>query len=208
MALSAAYPRGAVLLDKDGTLLENVPYNVDPARMRLAPTAGDALRTLAALDLPLVVVSNQPGVALGRFGVEALHAVRERLAALFALHGAHLAGFYYCPHHPGGTVPGYARACDCRKPADGMLRRAASELRFDLRRSWMIGDILDDVEAGTRAGCCTVLVDCGNETEWLDGEHRTPDFVEPDLLHAARAVTAGLPPRRAAAVPHRMALRP
>lgn len=205
---SPAGLHGAVLLDKDGTLLENVPYNVDPVQMRLAPTAGDALRRLARLDMPLVVVSNQPGVALGRFGMEALHAVHRRLGELFLMHGARLSGFFYCPHHPAGTVPDYARACSCRKPAPGMLRHAASVLGFDLRQSWMIGDILDDVEAGNRAGCSTILVDCGNETEWVRGAHRTPDFVEPDLDHAARVVAAGLQPTRAPLTQAGMAVPP
>ncbi|MCA3182940.1 MAG: HAD family hydrolase, partial [Cupriavidus sp.] len=84
---------GAILLDKDGTLLENVPYNVDPARIRLADTVGDALRRLSRLGLPLAVVSNQPGVALGRFDERALDAVRQALGELFARHGATLSGF-------------------------------------------------------------------------------------------------------------------
>ena len=183
---------GAVLLDKDGTLIEDVPYNVDPAQMRLAPNAARALRRLGRLGVPLVVVSNQPGVALGRFGPQALAPVRWRLAELFTAHGARLAGFFYCPHHPDGVVPRFARACQCRKPLPGLLRNAAELLQFDLRRSWMIGDILNDVEAGNRAGCRTILVDCGNETEWLRGPMRTPDHVVADLDQAARIVVAAM----------------
>ncbi len=158
---------GAVLLDKDGTLLRNVAYNVDPDRMHLMETAGDALRILGAAGMPLVVVSNQPGVALGCFEESALQAVRHRLAELFSLHGARLAGFFYCPHHPQGAVAQYAVPCSCRKPLPGMLHAASSVLGFALQASWMIGDILDDVEAGRRAGCNTILVDCGGETEWV-----------------------------------------
>jgi len=184
---------GAVLLDKDGTLLENVPYNVDPAKIRLADTVGDALRRLSRLGLPLAVVSNQPGVALGRFDAEALDAVRERLSDLFALHGAKLSGFFYCPHHPAGQVRPYAVHCLCRKPAPGLLRQACTALGCDPGKSWMVGDILDDVEAGRRAGCGTVLVDCGNETEWIGGALRTPDFIVPTLDRAAQVIAAGLP---------------
>lgn len=180
--------KGAVLLDKDGTLLRNVPYNVDPDEMILADTAGDALRVLGDLGVPLVVVSNQPGVALGGFEEQALQAVHRKLAALFRLHGARLSDFFYCPHHPEGAVAQYAVACSCRKPSPGMLRAAASVLGFDLEASWMIGDILDDVEAGRRAGCNTILVDCGGETEWVGGAMRTPDFMVPTLAHAARIV--------------------
>ncbi|EDT37712.1 Histidinol phosphatase and related phosphatase-like protein [Burkholderia ambifaria MEX-5] len=92
---------GAVLLDKDGTLLENVPYNVDPARMQLAPGAARALRTLGETGMPIAVVSNQPGVALGRFTEQELGAVRQRLAELFEANGAVLADFFLLPASPG-----------------------------------------------------------------------------------------------------------
>ncbi|KGW62253.1 D-glycero-alpha-D-manno-heptose-1,7-bisphosphate 7-phosphatase [Burkholderia pseudomallei] len=185
MAVTDARACGAVLLDKDGTLLENVPYNVDPARMRLARGAARALATFGELGMPIAVVSNQPGVALGRFPETALGAARHRLAELFAQQGAMLAGFFYCPHHPAGTVVRYACDCACRKPQPGLLFRAAAQLGVSLDASWMIGDILDDVEAGRAAGCRTILVDCGNETEWRYGGLRTPDFIASRLDDAA-----------------------
>jgi len=187
------HARGAVLLDKDGTLLQNVPYNVDPAQIRLADTAGDALRRLSRLGMPLAVVSNQPGVALGRFDARALDVVHDSLRELFDRHGATLSGFFYCPHHPAGTVSRYAMHCLCRKPAPGLLRQACAALECDPSRSWMVGDILDDVEAGRRAGCGTVLVDCGNETEWVGGALRAPDFIVPTLERAAQVIASGLP---------------
>ena len=186
--------RPAAFLDKDGTLLEDVPYNVEPGKMRLAPGAAEGLRELGRLGLALVVVSNQPGVALGRFGHERLDGVADRLREMFERHGARLSGCYWCPHHPEGTVAPYARACDCRKPAAGMPRRAASELGLDLGRSWFIGDILDDVQAGRRAGCRTILVDNGGETEWRqETPERIPDRIVTDLREAALHI-AGLAP--------------
>jgi histidinol-phosphate phosphatase family protein len=110
-----ARPSPAVFLDKDGTLLEDVPYNVDPARIALAPGAGDGLRLLAATGLPLIVVSNQPGVALGYFPEHALDGVAQRLGELFALHGATLGGFYFCPHAPAADG---SLHCACRKPGE------------------------------------------------------------------------------------------
>lgn len=180
----------AVFMDKDGTLLVDEPYNVDPARMAFAPGAYAGLCALGAMGVPLIVVSNQPGVALGYFPEAALHGVQERLAEMFRAAGAELAGFYYCPHLPAarGAKPG----CPCRKPGCGMLLRAARDHDVDLQRSWMIGDILDDVEAGNRAGCRSVLLDVGNETEWLDGPHREPHHRLPDFAAAARVVMAGL----------------
>jgi len=178
----------AVFLDKDGTLLDDVPYNVDPARMRLAPGAFGALATFARMKAPIVVISNQSGVALGKFDASALIDVEHKLHALAADAGATLAGVYWCPHHPQGTVARYALACDCRKPAPGMIQRAARELGLDLERSWFVGDILDDIEAGHRAGCRAVLIDNGNETVWQRGPLREPDAIASDMHEAARII--------------------
>lgn len=182
--------RPALFLDKDGTLLEDLPYNSDPARMRFAAGAAEAIRRLAPLGVPMVVVSNQSGVAFGRFDLAALEDVRERLCAMFAECGAKLEGFHFCPHHPEGSVAEYAFRCDCRKPAPGLLYRAASEHGIDLQRSWLIGDILDDIEAGKRAGCRGVLLCNGNETEWRSGLFRVPDHLVRDLDEAARLVAS------------------
>jgi histidinol-phosphate phosphatase family protein len=180
--------RPAIFIDKDGTLLDDVPWNVDPLKMRLAPGALDALRLFSWLELPLFVISNQSGVALGKFDLQALDRVEARLRELAAEAGASFAGIYWCPHHPRGVVPEFTRACECRKPAPGLLLRAAREHGIDLSQSWFIGDILDDVEAGHRAGCRSALIDNGNETEWLKGVGREPDIVAKDLYEAAIAV--------------------
>jgi D-glycero-D-manno-heptose 1,7-bisphosphate phosphatase len=180
----------AVFLDKDGTLIDDVPFNVDPQRIRLAPQAGPALRLLRGAGYALFMASNQSGVARGLFPARALDAVRRRIESLLAEHDARLDGFYFCPHHPDGSVARYAIACECRKPLPGLLRRAARDHGVALDRSWMIGDILDDIEAGRRAGCRTVLIDNGNETEWLDGPYREPTTVAENLLQAAVAIRA------------------
>lgn len=181
-----AVSRRAIFIDKDGTLVENVPYNVDPQRVVLTVGALDGLAQLAALGYLLIVVSNQPGVAHGMFSETALDAVHDRLQQLLAAAGVSLAGFYFCPHHRDGRLPRYAIRCQCRKPAPGLLLAAANRHDIDLSASWLIGDILDDVEAGARAGCRTVLIDNGNETEWLHGPYREPHFMARDLADAAR----------------------
>jgi histidinol-phosphate phosphatase family protein len=183
--------RPAVFLDKDGTLIEDVPYNVDPELIRLTDGAVEGLRLLHAAGYVLIVVSNQSGVARGYFEEAALRAVERRLRDLLGAAGVPLAGFYFCPHHPAGSVEAYAVDCACRKPADGLLRRAAREHGIDLARSWMIGDILHDVEAGHRSGCRTILLDVGHETEWDLTPARTPDVVSRSLLDAAQHVVAG-----------------
>lgn len=176
----------AAFLDKDGTLVRDVPYNVDPNRVELAPGAAEGAKQLAEAGFALVVVSNQSGVARGLFAEEALAAVEHRLRELLADYGVPLAGFYYCPHHPTGSNPTYAVTCECRKPAPGMLLQAARELSLDLSRSWLIGDILDDVEAGHRAKCRAVLIDNGHETQWQWNPLRRPEYVATDLTDAAQ----------------------
>jgi len=175
----------AVFLDKDGTLVDDVPYNVDPALLVLARNAGPALRLLRSLGYRLYVVSNQSGVARGRFDEAALGPLFLRLQAMLDGEGVRLDGVFWCPHHPQGVVAPYAVDCACRKPQPGMLQRAAALHGVDLEASWMVGDILDDIEAGRRAGCRTALIDNGNETEWLLSPQRMPHLRAPDLLAAA-----------------------
>jgi histidinol-phosphate phosphatase family protein len=167
----------AVFLDKDGTLVEDVPMNVDPDRMRVRAGAAEALGRLRDAGYRFAVVSNQPGVALGAFPERALDAMAERLRAMLGAAGVQLEGFHYCPHHPTGTVAEYRTECRCRKPAPGLVLSAAQALGASVEDSWMVGDILDDVEAGRRAGCRTVLLDTGGETEWNVTSARTPDFI-------------------------------
>jgi D-glycero-D-manno-heptose 1,7-bisphosphate phosphatase len=177
----------AVFFDKDGTLVENVPFNVDPVLVMMTPGAEEALGRLARLGFDLVVVSNQPGVALGYFDPGALDRIRCELEGRFRQAGARLAGFYVCPHHPA-AAQGPA-GCACRKPQPDLLYRAAADLALDLSASWLVGDILDDVEAGRAAGCQTILIDNGNETEWRFGPLRQPHFIVSDLTRAAMIIS-------------------
>jgi histidinol-phosphate phosphatase family protein len=167
-------PSKAVFIDKDGTLVVNVPYNVDPEKVRLTQRASDAVRRLAQEGYRLFIVSNQPGAAMGLFQEDALRGVEHRLRELVP----QVHGFYYCPHLPDAR-------CGCRKPAAGLIERAAREHGVDLSASWMIGDILDDIEAGRRAGCRTILLDVGNETEWALSDQRSPHHIAGDLAEAA-----------------------
>jgi histidinol-phosphate phosphatase family protein len=177
-----------VFLDKDGTLIEDVPYNVDPDRISLTEGAADGLRALNAAGYRLVVVSNQSGVARGYFVESALDAVERRLRDLLGGAGVPLTGFYTCPHHPDGCIARYSIACGCRKPAPGLLERAARDHGISLAHSWLVGDILHDIEAGRRAGCRTVLLDVGHETEWEQTPLRIPDFTAANLAEAARLI--------------------
>lgn len=181
--------RPAILLDKDGTLIEDLPYNVDPRRIRLAPGAREAIRTLAAAGHRFVVVTNQSGVARGYFTEADLAEVHAHLEWLIEDLGGTLAGFYACPHLPDG-VNEFALECDCRKPLPGLIHRAARDLDIDLAESWFIGDTWMDAAAGRAAGCRTIMVGPDAATAHALPEGRRPDHVARDLRGAARIILA------------------
>ncbi|WP_138477007.1 D-glycero-alpha-D-manno-heptose-1,7-bisphosphate 7-phosphatase [Dyadobacter bucti] len=175
-----------VFLDKDGTLIRDVPYNVDPAQVTFETDVFEGLRTLQGDGYKLVIVSNQPGISMGLFSGSELDVLIRYFEDQFVANGVLLSGFYYCPHLPASET----NACECRKPEPGMLFRAAQELHIDLGASWMIGDILHDVEAGNRAGCQTILINNGNETEWAGGPYRTPVYTTREFLDATDYITS------------------
>jgi D,D-heptose 1,7-bisphosphate phosphatase len=178
----------AAFIDKDGTLVDDVPYNIDPARVRLSAGAVAGLRLLRRQGFKLFVVTNQPGVARGYFREAELMPLFDHLHRVLECQDVAPDGYFYCPHSPDGIVPRYAIECECRKPLAGMLFHAAQKHGIDLSASWMIGDILNDVECGRRAGCRTVLIDNGNETEWQWSSLRRPHLVAPDLHAAATMI--------------------
>lgn len=180
--------RKAVFIDKDGTLITNVPYNADPEKIVLEYGATQALRLLQEKGYLLVVISNQAGIAHGYFREEDMQPVIARVRTLLLAAGITLDGFYYCPHHPAGKITQYAVGCECRKPLPGMILQASEELDIFLPESWMIGDILHDVEAGNRAGCRSVLLNNGNETVWEMSTLNKPAYIAKDLPEAARHI--------------------
>jgi len=181
--------RRAVFLDRDGTLVHPRHYPARPCDLVLYSGIAPDLWRLQRAGFQLVVITNQAGIARGCFGEAELAAMHAHLAVTLAGQGVRLDGIYHCPHHPDGAIPELAIRCDCRKPAPGLLLRAARELGIDLAQSWMIGDILDDVEAGNRAGCRTVLVDLGTERTPAVSL-RTPTYVARDTAHALCIVAA------------------
>lgn len=175
----------AVFLDKDGTLIRDIPYNVNPELIALSENMVDGLRGLIAAGYQLIVVSNQSGLAMGLFDYGKLLMAERKIRGLLAVWGIELRAFYYCPHHPQAIVKEYRKTCECRKPASGMLKSAAETHHIDLSLSWMVGDILDDIEAGNMAGCKTALIDNGNETEWKTNAKRVPDIIVSDINTAS-----------------------
>lgn len=177
----------AVFLDKDGTLIEDTPYNVDPKLVKLEEGVIDGLLKLQEDGFQLIVISNQPGVGMGLFLLEDLEKLVVYFTQLFKEKGVELAGFYFCPHAPV-TEKSSQNGCKCRKPKPGLLLKAASDFNIDLSSSWMVGDILNDVEAGSQAGCKTVLINNGNETEWIINRARTPDYMAVNFREASNYI--------------------
>jgi D-glycero-D-manno-heptose 1,7-bisphosphate phosphatase len=171
----------AIFIDKDGTLISNVPYNVDPRLISFEEHAFESLYLLQQKGYLLIIVTNQSGVARGYFKEEDLKVVEEKIKSSLLENKVLLNGFYYCPHLDEDN-------CDCRKPKAGLFFKAAEEFEIDLSKSWMIGDILNDVEAGKRCNCKTILIDNGNETEWITNTSRIPDFMANHLKAAAEII--------------------
>jgi D-glycero-D-manno-heptose 1,7-bisphosphate phosphatase len=190
--------RPAVFLDRDGTLVEEVPYLHDPDQVALLPGVAQGLARLARAGYALVVVTNQAGVARGLYDEAAVQAVHHRLAELLDGAGVRLDAVLYCPHHPEGTVPGYAGACRSRKPGPGMLEAAARRLDLDLAGSLLIGNHPTDVGAAAAAGVRPLFVVTGGAAG------RPPPVgvaVFADLEAATRAVLEG--PGGGSTRPHR-----
>ncbi|MBE0558546.1 MAG: HAD family hydrolase [Proteobacteria bacterium] len=158
----------AVFLDRDGTINEEVGYLDRLEKLRLIPGAAEAIRLINESGMKAIVVTNQSGVARGMFGEAFVGTVHRRLREMLAAEGASLDGLYFCPHHPTEGRGRYLRSCDCRKPAPGLLLRAAEELSLDPERSTMIGDTLKDIEAAARIGARGILVRTGYGAEAAD----------------------------------------
>jgi D-glycero-D-manno-heptose 1,7-bisphosphate phosphatase len=179
----------AVFLDRDGVIVEQREYLNRPEDLILIPGAGEAIALLNASAIPVIVVSNQAGVAKGYLTLSDLEAIHARLRRELSAHGAHLDAIYYCPHHREATVPEFLRDCPCRKPGIGMFERARDEHGIDLSRSYLVGDATGDILAGRRAGCRTILVSTG--FGGTDGRYTVePDLQVSDLSEAvARILT-------------------
>ena len=182
-------------MDRDGVLnalrpdpLTGKPESpLKPEDVALLPGVATALRSLTDGGWLLVGVSNQPSAAKGKASLETLQAVHSRVLHMLAAEGALFDEFRLCLHHPDGLIPGLAKECECRKPAPGMLLAAAADLEIDLAGSWMVGDTDTDVEAGTRAGCRTILVAHGPSTHKRRGAGRA-DSEASDFPAAVRII--------------------
>jgi len=181
-------PASAVFLDRDGLINEPPPaeqrYLLHPGEFRLMPGIAEAIALLNQARIPVFVVTNQKGVATGRLTPQTLDAIHARMSQLLAEHGASLQAVYACTHQESD-------ACDCRKPAPGLLLRAAREQGVDLSAAWMIGDQPRDVLAGRAAGCRTLLVGpekCPDADFHLENTLQLPLWIEKYLLSKERGL--------------------
>jgi D-glycero-D-manno-heptose 1,7-bisphosphate phosphatase len=179
----------AVLLDRDGVISQQTAFVNRPEDLLLVDRAAEAIARLNRAGLPVVVVTNQGGIAMGYLTERDLVEIHEHMEQLLLEGGAHVDAIYYCPHHERATVAAYLLDCPCRKPGTGMLEKARDELGIDLRRSVLVGDATTDVLAGIRAGCRTILVQTGFGGK--DGKaEATPDAVAADLPAAVDLILA------------------
>jgi D-glycero-D-manno-heptose 1,7-bisphosphate phosphatase len=174
--------RPAVFLDRDGTIAEEVGYLDHLNRFRVFPFAAQAIRQLNVAKLPVIVITNQSGVARGYFPESLITAVHELMTTQLAREGAHVDALYYCPHKEDD-------ACACRKPKPGMLERAAREHGLDLRRSFVVGDRYGDIELAHSVDARAILVRTGYGEGEIERRAEKwpvpPDFIAENLGAAA-----------------------
>ncbi|HHL39510.1 MAG TPA: D-glycero-beta-D-manno-heptose 1,7-bisphosphate 7-phosphatase [Deltaproteobacteria bacterium] len=175
--------RAAVFLDRDGTINVDDGYIGDPDDIVLIDGAAEAVRMLGEAGLPVVVVTNQSGIGRGYYDEDALRRVNERVARLLEAGGGRVEGFYHCPHPPEA-------GCRCRKPATGLVERAAAELAIDPAASYVVGDKVSDMELARRVSARAVLVLTGFGAKAQEELRFEPHHTAADLLEAARWITA------------------
>jgi D-sedoheptulose 7-phosphate isomerase/D-glycero-D-manno-heptose 1,7-bisphosphate phosphatase len=152
----ACAPRPGILLDRDGTLIVDHGYVASIDRIDFTDGAAAAIALFNRAGLPVVVVSNQSGVARGLYGLSEVEAVHVYIAEHLRHYGAHIDMFLYCPYHPSGVVEAFARTSDDRKPLPGMAHAAAAALNLDLTASWVVGDRPEDMGLAEAIGACAI----------------------------------------------------
>ena len=150
--------RPGILLDRDGTIIVDHGYVGSVDRVEFIDGSAAAIAAFNQAGIPVAVVTNQSGVARGLYSTEDVARVHEYIAARLAEHGARVDLFLFCPYHPDGVVPAYARTSEDRKPWPGMARQAAAALRLDLRASWVVGDRPEDVGLAQAAGASAIYL--------------------------------------------------
>ena len=174
----------AVFMDRDGTINEEVGYLSRLDLLKLIPGTPEAIRLINEAGMITVVVTNQSGVARGYFSEDFVETVHRRINEMLQEQGARIDRFYFCPHHPVYGNGPYKIACSCRKPESGLFLRASEELDIDLARSYVVGDMLKDIDAGKRVGARGVLVRTGYGQNITQTDK--PVYIAEDVLDAVK----------------------
>jgi len=189
----------AVFLDRDGTINEQMGYINHIGRFHLLKGSADAIHQLNVAGIPVVVVTNQSGLARGYFPESLLDAVHKKMTDLLAQKKAHIDGIYICPHHPEAKEEKFRLDCDCRKPKTGLFTRAAREMDLDLSRSYVVGDRWSDLKAAALCGSKGILVLTGygrGDFEYIGPSQQVqPDYVAEDLEDAVAWILGDLAKR-------------
>jgi len=174
--------RRFVVLDRDGTIIEEVSYLSDPSQIALIPGTGKALRELSEMGFGLVVITNQSAVGRGYFDEAQLTRIHDRLLEMLHAEEITIDGLYFCPHTPHDQ-------CLCRKPHTGLIQKASADLDFELAESIVIGDKASDIEMGCRVGATTMLVRTGYGAQVAADQKVAPDYIVDDLPAAVEVIS-------------------
>ena len=155
----------AILCDRDGTLIQDCHFLSSPDQIEWIPRVLAALKILNSLEIKVLVLTNQSGVARGYFNSDAVEAVNDRIRRDAEAASGAIAHFYFCPHHPKGQVIQYSYDCECRKPKPGMFYQAVKDFGLTPAQCWVIGDRLRDLEPGLQLGMKAFLVETGSGVE-------------------------------------------
>jgi D-glycero-D-manno-heptose 1,7-bisphosphate phosphatase len=180
----------AVFMDRDGTVSEEVGYLRNIDHLKLIEGSAYAVKLLNKRGLKTAIVTNQSGVARGYFTEESIHKAHERLKTLLSEYGAFLDGIYYCPHHTEVGNKEYRKNCNCRKPNPGMIETAADEMNIDIKKSYVVGDKVSDVQLAHNVGAKGILVLTGygkGELQYFQNNgNKKPDYIADNLYDAVK----------------------
>ena len=183
----------AVFLDRDGTINVEKDYLGNLTDLELIEGSARGIRMLNRSGMPVIVISNQSGVARGFFSINFVEMVHRELSRMLEKRGARIDGWYFCPHHPEAGAPPYRRKCGCRKPGTALLERAAGDMGIDIGHSWFVGDSLSDLQTAWNAGMKGILVLTGHGGKTFkalsENDRERIDHVATDLLDACRWIT-------------------
>lgn len=182
----------AVFIDRDGTINVDVDFLSSPSQLQLIPRSAEAIHELNEMNIPVIVITNQSGIARGVITEQALHSVHKKMDELLLQHNAKIQAYFYCPHHPSEGIAPFVKDCDCRKPKAGMLFDAQKKFGFDLQRSFVVGDKCIDVQTGKSVGATSIQVSTGYGTSEKELCNDIMDFYATDLYDAVQFIKTKL----------------